>query len=97
MILTMWWESLVWTIKILDSAKQDLKKLDKPIQKRIAGFLQNRLANIDDPRQLGKALQGQYAGYWRYRVGDYRLVCHLENEKLIILVVEIGHRKDIYR
>lgn len=88
---------MVWTIKILDSAKQNLRKLDKSVQKRIAGFLQNRLANIDDPRQLGKALQGQYAGYWRYRVGDYRLVCHLENEKLLILVVEIGHRKNVYR
>jgi len=88
---------LAWTIKILDSAKQDLKKLDKPIQQRIASFLQKRLADTNDPKQLGKALQGHYAGYWRYRVGDYRLICHLENEQLIIVVVEIGHRKDIYR
>ena len=97
MILTMWWKSLAWTIKILDSAKHDLKKLDKPVQKRIAAFLQSRLASLDDPKQLGKALLGQYAGYWRYRVGDYRLICHVENEELIILVVEIGHRKDVYR
>jgi mRNA interferase RelE/StbE len=88
---------LAWTIKILDSAKQDLKKLDKAIQKRIASFLRERLANTNDPKQLGKALQGQYAGYWRYRVGDYRLICHLKNEELIIIVVEIGHRKNIYR
>jgi mRNA interferase RelE/StbE len=88
---------LAWTIKILDSAKQDLKKLDKPVQKRIASFLRKRLAETDDPKQLGKALQGQYAGYWRYRVGDYRLICHLKNEELIIIVVEVGHRKDIYR
>ena len=87
---------MAWTIKILDSAKQDLKKLDKPAQKRIASFLQNRLANFDDPKRLGKALQGQYAGYWRYRVGDYRLICHLENKELVILVAEIGHRKDVY-
>ncbi|MCX7095180.1 MAG: type II toxin-antitoxin system RelE/ParE family toxin [Methylobacter sp.] len=88
---------MAWTIKILDSAKQDLKKLDKPIQQRIASFLRKRLADTDDPKLLGKALQGQYAGYWRYRVGDYRLICHLKNEELIIIVVEIGHRKDIYR
>ncbi len=79
------------------ATRQGLKKLDKPIQKRIASFLQKRLANNDDPKQLGKALQGQYAGYWRYRVGDYHLICHLRNEELIIIVVEIGHRKDIYR
>jgi len=97
MILTTWWKSLAWTIKILDSAKQDLEKLDKPVQRRIAAFLQSRLVSLDDPRQLGKSLQGQYAGYWRYRVGDYRLICHFENEELIILVVEIGHRKDVYR
>jgi mRNA interferase RelE/StbE len=88
---------LAWTIKILDSAKQDLKKLDKTVQKRIASFLRKRLADTDDPKQLGKALQGQYAGYWRYRVGDYRLICHLKNEELIIIVVEVGHRKNVYR
>jgi mRNA interferase RelE/StbE len=88
---------LVWTIKILDSAKQELKKLDKPVQKRVASFLLDRLARFDDPKQLGKALQGQYAGYWRYRVGDYRLICHLKNEELTIIVIEIGHRKDVYR
>ena len=49
----------------------DVEKLDKPVQRRIAAFLQSRLVSLDDPRQLGKALQGQYAGYWRYRVGDY--------------------------
>ncbi|MFA5920245.1 MAG: type II toxin-antitoxin system RelE/ParE family toxin [Methylococcaceae bacterium] len=68
-----------------------------PYKKELLHFFQSRLASLDDPRQLGKALQGQYAGYWRYRVGDYRLICHLENEELIILVVEIGHRKDVYR
>jgi mRNA interferase RelE/StbE len=85
------------SLKILDSAKNDLKKLDKTAQKRITVFLQDRLAHLDNPKSLGKALQGCYAHFWRYRVGDYRLICHLKNAELIVLVVEIGHRKDIYR
>jgi len=88
---------LAWTVKLSDDAKRDLEKLDKPIQKRIVSFLQERIKPADNPRTSGKALQGNLSGLWRYRVGDYRLLCRIENDELLILVIEIGHRKDVYR
>ena len=88
---------MAWTIKLSDDAKRDLVKLDKTIQKRIVSFLQERVQSTDNPRTSGKALQGNLSGLWRYRVGDYRLLCRIENDELLILVVEIGHRKDIYK
>jgi mRNA interferase RelE/StbE len=88
---------LVWTIKLSDDAKRDLQKLDKPIQKRIVTFLQERIQPIGNPRTNGKALQGGLSGLWRYRVGDYRLLCRIEDDALLVLVIEIGHRKEVYR
>jgi mRNA interferase RelE/StbE len=88
---------LAWTVKLSDDAKRDLQKLDKPIQKRIAAFLQERIQAAENPRASGKALQGNLSGLWRYRVGDYRLLCRVEDEELIVLVIEIGHRREIYR
>jgi mRNA interferase RelE/StbE len=88
---------LAWTVKLSDDAKRDLQKLDKPLQKRIASFLLDRLQTTDNPRSTGKALQGQLSGLWRYRVGDFRLLCRIEDNELIILVIEIGHRKEIYK
>lgn len=88
---------MAWTVKLSDDAKRDLEKLDKPIQKRIVSFLQERIKPADNPRTSGKALQGNLSGLWRYRVGDYRLLCRIENDELLILVIEIGHRKDVYR
>lgn len=89
--------SLVWVVEFSDDAKRDLKKLNKQIQQRITTFLVDRVQSEDNPRATGKALQGQLAGYWRYRVGDYRLICQIKDGELIILVIEIGHRKEIYR
>jgi mRNA interferase RelE/StbE len=88
---------LAWTVKLSDDAKRDLQKLDKPIQKRIAAFLLERIQAAENPRASGKALQGNLSGLWRYRVGDYRLLCRVEDEELIVLVIEIGHRREIYR
>ncbi len=88
---------MAWTVKLSDDAKRDLQKLDKPIQKRIAAFLQERIQAAENPRASGKALQGNLSGLWRYRVGDYRLLCRVEDEELIVLVIEIGHRREIYR
>ncbi len=65
--------------------------------RRILNYMDYRIAVADDPRQFGKALVGELSGYWRYRVGDYRIVCQLIDERLIVLVVEIGHRRDVYR
>jgi len=88
---------LVWTVKFSDEAKRNLKKLDKSTQKRITHFLQTRLQNTDNPRATGKSLQGNLSGLWRYRIGDFRLLCRIEDGELIILVIEIGHRKEIYK
>lgn len=85
---------MAWTVKLSDDAKRDLEKLDKSIQKRIVSFLQERIQSTDNSRTSCK--QGNLSDLWRYRVGDYRLLCRIENDELLILVVEIGHRKDIY-
>jgi len=88
---------LAWTVKLSDDAKRDLQKFDRSIQKRITSFLLDRLQNTDNPRSTGKALQGKHSGLWRYRMGDFRLLCRIEDDKLIILVIEMGHRKEIYK
>lgn len=88
---------MAWTVKLSDDAKRELGKLDKPIQKRIVLFLQDRIQSTDNPRTSGKALQGNLAGLWRYRVGDYRLLCRIEDGELLVLVIEIGHRREVYR
>jgi len=89
---------LAWQIKFTHEAKKQLRKLGKPDAKRITNFLSQRLAERDDPRQLGIALQGSKQGnLWRYRVGDYRIIANIEDECLQVLVVRLGHRRDIYR
>lgn len=88
---------MAWRIELTASAEKSLAKLDRTAAKRITTFLRERVAGADDPRSSGKALAGQLAGLWRYRVGDYRLICEIEDGKLLILVVTVGHRSDIYR
>lgn len=79
------------------AALKVLKQLDPPLARRLLAFLQQRLAPLDDPRSLGAALQGsRFAGLWRYRVGDYRIIARLQDDTLHILVVHIGHRRDVY-
>lgn len=75
-----------------------MRRLDKVVARRIRQYLIDRVAVADDPRTLGMALQGsEHSGHWRYRVGDYRLVCEIEHNRLVVLVVEVGHRREIYR
>jgi mRNA interferase RelE/StbE len=89
---------LAWRIELTASATRQLGKLDRQEAKRIVAFLRERLAPHEDPRSLGKALNGPALGtYWRYRVGDYRLICAIEDGALRILVIEVGNRKDVYR
>jgi mRNA interferase RelE/StbE len=72
--------------------------MDVQHQKRILKFLRDRLAKLDNPRSIGKALQGSRLGeFWSYRVGDLRIICKIQDDRLIVLVVRIGHRRDIYR
>lgn len=88
---------MAWRIEIADSAKKQLAKLDKTAVKRIISFLKERIALNGDPRSSGKALAGELRDLWRYRVGDYRIVCEIQDRILCILVVRVGHRSDIYR
>lgn len=77
------------------TALRQLRKLDRPIARRIVDYL-DEVAQLDDPRSRGKALVGDRAGVWRYRVGDYRILCELLDAELVILALEVGHRGDIY-
>ncbi len=88
---------MTWKIEFTNTAAKQFSKLDRPIKQRIIDFLENRLALLDNPKQIGKALQGELSVYWAYRVGDYRILTTYENNQLIILVVEIGHRKEVYK
>jgi mRNA interferase RelE/StbE len=84
---------LVWSIKVTDKAEAQLGRLDKPVAKRISKYLRERVVVDDDVRRIGKALGGDKSGYWCYRVGDYRILCELQDEVLVVLVIEIGHRR----
>lgn len=89
---------MAWTIKIDDRAKKNLAKLDKQVAKRIITFLRERVATLDDPRSIGEALKGSKLGdFWKYRVGDYRIISRIEDDELCILIVRIGNRREVYR
>ncbi|MBK1735523.1 type II toxin-antitoxin system mRNA interferase toxin, RelE/StbE family [Halorhodospira abdelmalekii] len=87
---------MAWAIKFTRSAQKDAKKLDHEARQRIRQF-EERLSASDDPRQLGQPLRGKMAPLWRYRVGSYRLVCAIRDEALVVLVIRIGHRREVYR
>lgn len=86
-----------WTIEFSEVAIKQLKKLDKQTRLRIFDYLENRVRTSEDPRQQGKALVHNKAGLWRYRVGDYRIICQIKDETIIIFILSVGHRKEIYR
>lgn len=89
---------MAWTLEYEPLARKQLKSLDKPVRERIARFLDERVAPLENPRAIGEPLNGEKMGlYWRYRVGDYRIVVHIENTRIVVRVVQIGHRRDIYR
>ena len=89
---------MAWKIEFSDSAERELDKLDPQISRRILEYLQKRLAKQDNPRNLGAALKGSKPGmFWKYRVGDYRIIASIEDKIMHILVVRIGNRRDVYR
>jgi mRNA interferase RelE/StbE len=88
---------LAWTIEFEQDAIRQLNRLDKAVRRRIVEYLQLRVAGSDDPRQFGKRLRHEKAGLWSYRVGDYRAVCLLEDERLVVVVVSVSHRRQVYR
>jgi mRNA interferase RelE/StbE len=89
---------LAWSIEFEAEAEKELKKLDRQVVRRIVKFLRERVAVLDDPRRIGAALTGSTLGnYWKYRVGDYRIIADIQDKKLCILVVRLGNRREIYR
>ncbi|MGA2745217.1 MAG: type II toxin-antitoxin system RelE/ParE family toxin [Candidatus Sulfotelmatobacter sp.] len=88
---------MAWTIEYTDTARRQLRKLDKQSARRILDYLDERIAPLEDVRSLGKALRGPLGEFWRYRVGEYRIICELLDKQLRVLVVRVGGRKDIYR
>ena len=88
---------MAWTIEFDPRVEKDLRKIGPQAARRIRDYLRDRIAVLEDPRQLGHPLKGQLAELWRYRIGDYRVVCELRDEVLVVLVVRIGHRKEVYR
>ena len=89
---------MTWRVEFLPEAERELGRIDRPARKRLLLFLRDRLAGRPDPRALGEPLRGPELGkYWKYRVGDYRIVCEIRDERILILIVRIGHRRDVYR
>ena len=87
---------MTWTVEFDDAAAKELRKLDKQAQREILRYFRERIATDEDPRRFGKALSRDLAGLWRYRVHNYRMICTIEDDKLIVLVLRVGHRKDVY-
>jgi len=94
----MWSANLAWQIEFDPDALKELKKLDRPVQVRLVAFLRDRLAPLDDPRSIGEALSGARLGsYWKYRVGDWRIVCDIQDQRIVVRVLRIGNRREVYR
>jgi mRNA interferase RelE/StbE len=89
---------MTWRVEILAPAAKSLKKIDRQDGSRILKFLHGRLAKLEDPRSIGEALHGERFGeWWKYRVGDYRVIAKIEDQRVAIVVVRIGHRREVYR
>ena len=87
---------MTWLIEFDDAAAKELRKLDKQAQSDILKYLRERIATNEDPRRFGKPLSRNLAGLWRYRIRDYRLVCNIEDNRLVVLVLRAAHRRDVY-
>ena len=88
---------MAWKIEFDPPARRELEKLDKSVSDRILKFLHQRVAALDDPRKIGERLQGTLKQFWKYRVGDYRLICFIEDKRLVVLVLRVGNRREVYR
>ena len=87
---------MTWIVEFDDAARKELRKLDRQSQQDILRYLRERIATDEDPRRFGKSLSRELAGLWRYRIQNYRIVCNIEDQKLTVLVIRVGHRKDVY-
>ncbi len=88
---------MAWTVEISDIAQAQLLRLDKAVQRRVLDYLLERIDGCKNPRHFGEGLKANRAGLWRYRVGDYRVICEIQDAKLMVLALSIGHRREVYR
>lgn len=89
---------MAWRIDLTDSAAKQLRTLDPQIARRVLTFLRDRVAPLDDPRSLGEALRGKELGeFWKYRVGDWRIIADLDDGVMLITVIRLGNRREVYR
>ena len=87
---------MTWQVEWDDRARRELRQLDGSVQRQILQYLRERIATSAPPRRFGKALTGDRVGFWRYPIGDYRLICKIEDDQLVVLVLAVGHRREIY-
>lgn len=89
---------MVWQIRFTVQADKAMSKLDAQVNRRIIAFLEECIANLDDPRSVGEALKGSRLGeFWKYRVGDWRIICDIQDNSLVILALNIGNRREVYK
>lgn len=89
---------MAWRIEFDPSAARELARLDPPVARRILRFLHERVAHLDDPRSVGERLKGdRFSEFWKHRVGDYRIIASMQDREVLILVVRIGNRREVYR
>jgi mRNA interferase RelE/StbE len=89
---------LAYRIEFDPEALKDLKKFDRPVQVRLLGFLKVRVGQLDDPRAIGEPLAGARLGqYWKYRVGDWRIICDIQDQCIVVRVLRFGNRREVYR
>ncbi len=88
---------MAWKVEFHPHALKELTRLDRLAQKKILRFLRERIRTEEDPRRLGGPLHGTKKDLWKYRIGDYRLICNIQDDKILILVLRVGHRSQIYR
>jgi len=88
---------LAWTVEVSGFAERQLKKLDRPVRQRILDYLDDRIEGCKTPRHFGEPRKGGGGGLWRYRVGDYRVICQIRDDLLVVLALAVGHRREVYR
>lgn len=88
---------MAWRIEFVPAAAKEVKKLGRAEAARIISALEQRIANLDDPRTVGSALTGELGGLWRWRIGDYRVIARIDDTRITILVVRVAHRREVYR
>ena len=88
---------MAWTVEVPRFAERQLSKLDPPVRQRILDYLDDRIEGCKNPRHFGEPLKGGRTGLWRYRVGDYRVICQIRDEALLFLALAVGHRREVHR